>query len=205
MDLPDQQPAKPGWGGKRSGAGRKPKGYNRPSAIAEIDAAHALAAPVPDEIEPVAQQHARAVLENLVKQLTHGASEAATVAAANAILDRAYGKPATDIGGTGLLPFFGRAPNRTIAVEIRDLSRRYANLAIVTLKRIATTGNSESARVSAGKSLWDRGLGTAAPAKIDLDAPQQVLGKREQAELAARTTAAGGDAEWGDDLKVRVH
>src|SRR5690242_17668046 len=71
-------------GGKRTGAGRKPKGYVRPASIAEIDLAHALTEPPPDEIEPVAQRHDRDALETLVKQLTCGKSEAASVAAANA-------------------------------------------------------------------------------------------------------------------------
>ena len=204
MDQPSTEQAKPARGGKRSGAGRKPKGYVRPATLAEIDLAHALNEPVPDEIEPVAQQHARLALETFVKQLTHGASDAASVAAANAILDRAYGKPATDVGGTGLLPFMGRAPSRTVATEIRDLARRYANLAILRLKRIADNGKTESARVSAAKSLWDRGLGTAGPAKIDTDGPTRPLGKKEQAAMAANAPASENSG-WGDDLQPRMH
>lgn len=204
MDQPGTEQARPAWGGKRSGAGRKPKGYVRPATLAEIDLAHALGEPPPDEIEPVAQQHARLALETFVKQLTHGASEAASVAAANALLDRAYGKPATDVGGTGLLPFMGRIPSRSVAAEIRDQARGYANLAIIRLKYIAEHGRAESARVSAAKSLWDRGLGTAAPAKLDADGPSRPLGKKEEAAIAANAPASEHSG-WGDDLQPRVH
>jgi hypothetical protein len=183
---------KPRWGGKRAGAGRKPK---RP--LAPIDVAHALAEPAPDEIEPIAQRHAHAALETLVKQLTHGTSEAATIAAANAILDRAYGRPLVDFGGTGTLPFLGRAPSRTIAAEIQGLARGHASLAVAALQRIATGGHSEAARISAAKSLWDRGLGTAPPAKI-------AAGKKEQAAIAANAPP-DEDSDWGGDLKPRLH
>ncbi len=91
--------AKPGRGGKRAGAGRK-----RRQPIAPIDLAAALAEPVPEEIEPIAQRHALAALDALVRQLVHGTSEAASVAAANAKTDRAFGKPVVDVG-TDMLPF----------------------------------------------------------------------------------------------------
>jgi phage gp46-like protein len=166
--------------------------------MAPIDVAAALAEQAPEEIEPIAQRYAHEALEVLVKQLTHGASEAATVAAATTILDRAYGRPVVDAAGTLTLPFLGSAPSRTVATEIRNLARGYSSLAIVALQRIATQGHSESVRVSAARGLLDRGLGTAPPAKVDAS-------KREQAGLAAKAPAAEGSA-WGDDLKPRrVH
>jgi hypothetical protein len=40
-----------------------------------------------------------------------------------------------------------------------------------------------------------------APAKIEVE-QLRPLGKKEQAELNARTASAGGDADWGDDLQT---
>lgn len=157
----------------------------------------------PEEIAPLAQLHARDALDALVGQLRAGVSEASTVAAANALLDRAYGKPVIDVGGTGFLPFFGRAPERNANFALRDLAKRYAPLAIERLVTIAISGTSESAKVSAARSLIDRGHGIASPARIDLDSPQPV-GKREQAILAANMPP-DLESGWGDDLQPRLH
>lgn len=191
------------WGGRRSGSGRKKRNQ---AALPEIDIAHALSEPAPDEIEGVAQRHAATAIEALVKQLKSGVNETARIGAANAVLDRGYGKPAIDIGGFQTLPLFGGVSLKPIGSEIRTEARKYARLAIETLRKIADNGRSEGARVAAAKSLLDRGLGTVAPAKIDLDAPTRPIGKREQASLDAQTAAAGGaDDDWGDDLRPRVH
>ena len=64
-------------GGARPGAGRKP---GKVSAAKKI-------------IGEMAQVHAEAALGTLVQIAASGESEAARVAAANAILDRGYGKP----------------------------------------------------------------------------------------------------------------
>src|ERR1700730_14751391 len=98
-------------GGKRAGAGRKKKDHVAASAVAGLDLNSALSAPLPDEIETVAQRHARSVLDNFVKQLVHGTSETAKIAAAIAILDRVFGKPTADAGGDAMLPF-GMAPGK---------------------------------------------------------------------------------------------
>jgi hypothetical protein len=179
-----------------------------PARLARLTAARVLAGSAgadldpsgPEEIAPLAQRYAQTAIDSLVEQLTNGESEPAVVAAANAILDRGYGKPAVDVGGTGLLPFFGRAPDRNANIEIRDIARRFAELAIDRLSTIAAAGRSESARVAAARSLIDRGLGMVASAKIDGGDLLRPLGKKEQAELNARTASAGGDFEWGDDL-----
>src|SRR5262245_54165186 len=92
----------------------------------------------------------------------------AFVAAGNAILDRGYGKPAVEIGGdAAMLPFMA-APALAVSIssEIRAEARRYATLAIEVLRKISDSGASESARVSAAKSLLDRGLGTVASARM---------------------------------------
>jgi hypothetical protein len=69
-------------GGKRPGAGRKKGSANRasPSEIASLSA--------------LARSHAAVAMKTLVDVAKSGESEAARVTAANAILDRGYGKPA---------------------------------------------------------------------------------------------------------------
>jgi hypothetical protein len=180
-------------GGKRPGAGRKRKGHVAPTTVMALDLTSALAAPAPDEIETVAQRHAKTAIAALFKQLCYGQSESAKVAAANAILDRGFGKPAVDIGGDAMLPLpFAATPAPpTLASEIRTEARKYANLAVEVLKKIADGGQSESARVSASKSLLDRGLGTVAAARMPDEFNQAPIGKKEQAVRAAEVAASG--------------
>lgn len=91
-------------GGKREGAGRK-SGTSAPRI------------PVPKEIKlemrELAREHATAALETLVKVCKMSDSDAARVSAANAILDRGYGKPLQQIesGGPG---DFGRMPDHEL-------------------------------------------------------------------------------------------
>ena len=201
METEEPAAKKPGRGGRRPGAGRKPKNRN---ALPDLDIQHALAQPVPDQIENAAQPHALRAIASLVKLLVSGENETAAVSAANTILDRGYGKPAVDIGGFDQLPLFGGVSVKgAIAREIRDEARKYANLAIERLRRIADSGRSESARHAAAKSLLERGLGTVAVARIDLETPRAV-GKKEQAAMAAAAPAAE-ESGWGDDLTPRMH
>jgi hypothetical protein len=180
-------------GGKRPGAGRKPKGYVKPSALSDLNRISALATPAPDEIDGVAQRHARDAIEALVKLLFYGSSEAAKIAAAKEILDRGYGKPAVEIGGdAAMLPFMvapALAPSLTS--EIREESRKYANLAIEVLRKIATDGASESAIASASRALLDRGLGTVGKARMPDEQRERPLGKKEEAQRAAEAAATG--------------
>jgi hypothetical protein len=190
------KPAKPakieGWGGRRANSGRKPKGYVAPTAIAGLDLKSALALPPPQDIEGVAQKHARSAIDALVKQLLVGSSEAAKVSAANAILDRGYGRPSVEAGGDPMLPFLGVvSTSKSIATEIREEARKSALLAIEVLHRIKDAGASETARVQAAKSLLDRGLGTVAPAKMPDEFGQRTLGKKEEAAEAAKAAASG--------------
>src|SRR4051812_11814546 len=96
-------------GGKRPGAGRPKKGSAKPSALSDLNKVSALATAPPDEIDGVAQRHAKTAIESLVKLLFYASSEAAKIQAAKEILDRGYGKPAVEIGGdaamTAMLPF----------------------------------------------------------------------------------------------------
>lgn len=64
-------------GGKREGAGRPKGAVNKATA----------------DIREAAQVYSEQALQVLVNVATAGESEAARVAAANAILDRAHGKP----------------------------------------------------------------------------------------------------------------
>lgn len=135
------EPAKKGRGGARPGAGRKPK--NR-AALPDLDITHALAAPAPEEIETTAQRYARTSIAALVKVLISGVNETARINAAKEILDRGYGKPAVDVGGFTQLPLFGGVSMKPIGGEIRTEARRYANLAIEALRKIADDGRSEA-------------------------------------------------------------
>ncbi len=179
-------------GGSRPGAGRKPKGHKSSSALPSLDLEAALAAPAPDDIESTAQAYSRGAIASLVKQLCHGKSETAKVNAANAILDRGYGKPSVDVGGLAQLSLFGGIrPAAVVGDEIRVEARKFANLAVEVLGAIATRGETEGARVSAAKSLLDRGVGTVQVAKVPEGLVPKTMGKKEEAAVAARNAAAG--------------
>lgn len=72
-------------GGKREGAGRPKGAVNKATA----------------SIREAAQEHSAQALQVLVQVATAGESEAARVAAANSILDRAHGKPAQAVQVSG--------------------------------------------------------------------------------------------------------
>ena len=186
---------KHGHGGKRPGSGRKPKGHVAKSALAALDLAAAYASDPPDEIDAVAQTEARASIGAMVKQLAHGASEAGKIAAAVVILDRGYGKPAVEIGGDAAVLPFMMAPTAgqtiTTIADIRTEARKHALLAIDVLKRIRDTGQSETARISAGKALLDRGLGTVGKARMPDEQRDRPLGKKEEASRAAELAGTG--------------
>src|SRR5690349_8271052 len=95
----DEPKPKSRRGGRRPGAGRPKKVTIAATEVVGEELAGALTSPPPDEIDGVAQRHAKTAIDALVKQLIFGSSEAAKVAAANTILDRGYGKPAVEIGG----------------------------------------------------------------------------------------------------------
>src|SRR4051794_38361109 len=188
----DAAPAKSKRGGKRPGAGRKAKGHKSSSALPSIDLEAALAAPAPDDIESTAQAYARGAIASLVKQLSFGKSETAKVNAANAILDRGYGKPSVEVGGLMQMSLFGGVrPAAVVGDEVRVEARKYANLAVEVLGSISTRGETEGARVSAAKSLLDRGVGTVQTAKVPDGLMPKTLGKKEEAAVAARNAAAG--------------
>lgn len=81
--------AKSARGGKRPGAGRKPGSKHR--ATIEQKAT----------LSDLARQHTTVALQALVTVATKSESDSAKVAAANAILDRAYGKPTQSHEHTG--------------------------------------------------------------------------------------------------------
>lgn len=76
-------------GGKREGAGR-PKG-----------AKDKLTREAGATLSDLARQHTSTALQVLLQVAMTGESEAARVSAANAILDRGYGKPTTPVEHTG--------------------------------------------------------------------------------------------------------
>ena len=71
-------------GGARKGAGRKP------GKVSEAKR----------QIAEMAKDHGETALAVLVQVATQGESEAARVSAANAILDRGYGKPVQQVDNT---------------------------------------------------------------------------------------------------------
>jgi hypothetical protein len=182
-------------GGARPGAGRKPKGYVKSSALSDLNRASAIAASPPDEIDGLAQNHARNVLVSLVNVLSHGKSEAAKISAAKEILDRGYGKPTVEIGGdAAMLPFMmapQAASTPSVQAEIRSEARKYATLAIEVLRKIAVDGASETAITSASKALLDRGLGTVGKARMPEEQRDRPLGKKEELSRAAEIAASG--------------
>lgn len=193
-ELPDIPGPKSRRGGKRPGAGRKPKGYVKTSGLSELNKISALASEPPDEIDGVAQLHAKDAIEALVKLLFYGASEAAKITAAKELLDRGYGKPAVEIGGDAAMLPFMMAPSvqtASLSSEIRTEARKYANLAIKVLQRIASDGASETAIASASKALLDRGLGTVGKARMPEEQRDRPLGKKEEATRAAEAAATG--------------
>ena len=62
--MPDAKP-KSNRGGKRAGAGRKPKGYVSPSKLGDIDLRAVLEGDIPEQIESEAQRHALVVVTGL--------------------------------------------------------------------------------------------------------------------------------------------
>ena len=110
-ELPDVPGPKSRRGGRRIGAGRKPKGHVKSSGLSDLNRISALASEPPDEIDGVAQRHARDAIEALVKLLFYGTSEAAKITAAKELLDRGYGKPAVEIGGDAAMLPFRMAPS----------------------------------------------------------------------------------------------
>lgn len=90
-------------GGKRPGAGRK---------AGKVSAAKRA-------IADMAKNHAAAALKTLVEIAKDGESEAARVSAANAILDRAYGKPVQTNEHTGA----GGGPIQTETRTWREVLR----------------------------------------------------------------------------------
>jgi hypothetical protein len=186
---------KSGHGGARPGSGPKPKGYVPPSSLSPLNRAAALETPPPEEIDGLAQGHARHVLTALVKVLSHGKSEVAKISAAKEILDRGYGKPTVEIGGDAAMLPFMMAPQPaaapTVHAEIRAEARKYAHLAIEVLRKIALDGASESAIASAAKALLDRGLGTVGKARMPEEQRDRPLGKKEELSRAAEIAASG--------------
>lgn len=186
---------KSAWGGKRRGAGRKPKAALAPVVVAGVDLARSLATPPPAEIDEYLSGEERASIQAMVVQLLHGTSEAAKISAAVEILDRGYGKPAVEIGGdsTPMLPFLTApdAARTSASVEIRTEARKYAPLAVEVLRKIRDNGASENARVTAARALLTRRLGTVGKARLPDEQREQPMGKKEQANRAAEMAATG--------------
>jgi hypothetical protein len=182
-------------GGARPGAGRPKKGQSRSLRFNALDVRAAIEAPPPTEVDALAQRYARRNIDNLVKLLLYGESESAQIAAAKGILDRGFGRPAVEIGGdAAMLPFMLPPDARsapTVSAEVRAEAKKYANLAIMVLQKIADDGRSESARAAANLAMLDRSIGTVGKARMPDEQRERPLGKKEEAARAAETAATG--------------
>ena len=74
-----------GTGGPRPGAGRKPGSVNETTKL----------------IREAAQKHGPDMIDELVRLAKQSESDAARVAAANAVLDRGYGRPKQSLEHVG--------------------------------------------------------------------------------------------------------
>ncbi|MBM3642355.1 MAG: hypothetical protein FJX15_13745 [Alphaproteobacteria bacterium] len=182
-------------GGARPGAGRKKAETRSPTAINSVDLAAALETPAPAEIDAALNGQSRRSLDGLVKLMLHASSDSARISAAEEILDRGYGKPAVDIGGDAAMPTlpFMMAPEPTLLSisTVRAEAKRYANLAVLVLQKIAENSLSETARVSAHRALIKRECGTVGMARMTDQQRDRPLGKKEQAARAAEAAASG--------------
>ena len=114
------------WGGKRPGAGR-PKGRRDTATVGQLAS-----------LEELARTHTETALNALVAIAQSGESEAARVAAANALLDRGYGRPKQALIHTGK----DDGPVQIENVSAREIiERRIAGLA-------ARSGESEGSRLT---------------------------------------------------------
>ena len=106
-------------GGKRQGAGRK-KGSATTVRLPEVKAE------IKHELRELAREHTGAALEALVRICKMGDSESARVSAANALLDRGYGKPLQQIesGGPGE---FGRMSDEELDAFLAEGEPAKAN------------------------------------------------------------------------------
>ena len=198
MSTNDERRAKDGSrrGGARKGAGRKKQQVRSPTAITDIDRAAALEASPPTEIDAAISGQAQRSLAGLVKIMLYAGSDPARIAAAEEILDRGYGRPAVEIGGDAAMPTLPlmMAPEAVMSssmASIRAEARKYANLAVLVLTKIAENSLSETARVAAHRALIKRECGTVGTARMPDEQRDQPLGKKEQAQRAASAAATG--------------
>lgn len=197
MSASPEKTAKDGSrrGGARKGAGRKKQTARSPTAINAVDLAAAMEGAPPAEIDSALSGQARRSLDGLVKIMLHAGSDTARITAAEEVLDRGYGKPAVEIGGDAALPMlpFMQAPNLapTPTATVRNDARRFANLAVLVLTKIAENSLSETARVAAHRALIKRECGTVGTARMPDEQRDQPMGKKEQAQRAAAAAATG--------------
>ena len=79
------------------------------------------------EVKEAAQKFGQAALDQLARLMTTSESDSVRVAACNAILDRAYGKPLAQIAHTGK----DDRPILTENISMLELARRTAFLAVL--------------------------------------------------------------------------
>lgn len=123
-------------GGKRPGAGRKRGSRDRATGkqIASIS--------------ELARQHAVEAIETLVSVAKGGESEAAKVSAANAILDRGYGRPSQAIQHSGTIQVVNITSQHLDKLTDDELTRLEA--AYPVLQKLGLVGGDPGAAAEAG-------------------------------------------------------
>jgi len=123
-------------GGKRKGAGRKLGAKDKKPRGSPV-----IIAPAQErrELREVARAFTDDALKALVKVCNHGQSESARVAAANALLDRGYGKPVQTIDST-----------------VRTQPGQLTGITDVELEHIAKSSGDGASTQANGKTKPDR-------------------------------------------------
>lgn len=120
-------------GGKRPGAGR-PKGRRNVATIKQLGS-----------ISELARAHAADAINTLVAVATSGESESAKVSAANAILDRGYGKANQPVSGA--VAFITLKPQDLDKLNADELAALEA--AYPVLEKLGLVGGAAAAEAAA--------------------------------------------------------
>jgi hypothetical protein len=113
-----------------------PQAEGRPALHLNPTELKSCAAPLtPAEIWRERQSFAASALAQLHLEMMHGANDRDRIKAANAILDRAYGRPSKDTGIDMALSLFGQEFLTTRHGRITERARQITPYAVETLKR----------------------------------------------------------------------
>jgi hypothetical protein len=80
------------------------------------------------EVRELARTHTAAAIERLVQEMTNGETSHARIAAANALLDRAYGKPTQPIGEDPEMPLSQMTIEARVALATAAIDEAFAEV-----------------------------------------------------------------------------